>query len=102
MYEASRVIDLFCDLDSFLGVPHALTEVTDRGKALHKMATTDDRKNERGTKAFMSQRAVNAQHAALKNLDRLIVLARLVVSRAQVVPRHCAYPGVLTSASEAK
>ena len=81
MYETSRVIDLFCDLGSFLAVPHALTEVTGRRKTLHQVATTDDRKHERGTKAFMSQLAFNALHATLKNLDGLTILARLVVSR---------------------
>src|SRR4029077_7515231 len=54
----------------------------------HKMATTDDGKNDRSTKALVSQLTANAPHAVLKNIYRLVVLTGLVVSRTQVIVGH--------------
>ena len=100
MYETSRVIDFFRDLDPFLAVQDSLTEVTDRGKALHKMATTMTER----TSAVPKRSCLNAPSTLcmprLRTSYRLIVLARLVVSRTQVIPRHCTYAGFSLAASE--
>ena len=88
------MLDFFADAHSFLTEKRAFGEAPGGSQTLNQVAAANYREHRGGAEAFVAPIGADILDAARQDLDRQVVLPRLVVSRAQIIISHGVRSGI--------